>query len=83
MNAPVHSFGKRRRKNGSIVIVELFGAPVIVAGEKVGALAIYHDITELDEARKQAEEANRAKSEFLANMSHEIRTPMNGVSGML
>jgi PAS domain S-box-containing protein len=38
--------------------------------------------TQLAEARKEAEEANRAKSEFLANMSHEIRTPMNGVIGM-
>jgi len=37
---------------------------------------------ELDEARRQAEEANRVKSEFLANMSHEIRTPMNGILGL-
>ncbi|MBK5967294.1 MULTISPECIES: response regulator [Thiorhodovibrio] len=35
----------------------------------------------LEQARAEADAANRSKSEFLANMSHEIRTPLNSVIG--
>lgn len=41
----VYAVGKRRRKDGSMVDVEIFGEPIMVNGNQLGVLGLYRDIT--------------------------------------
>lgn len=88
----------RVRKDGTRVEVSLSISPVKTPdGKIIGASKIARNITDqkraeherrllfqaAEEARHEAEAANKAKDNFLALLSHELRTPLHSMQGWL
>ncbi len=86
------------RTDGTEIPIEDSAAPIEnPPGVIIGAVMVFHDVTERrqkelalersyqaeQEARTAAERANQAKDDFLAALSHELRTPLTPVLAIL
>ncbi len=63
-----HAVAHRRRKDGSVINVEIHGVPLVISGKLVGGYALYQDITERRRAEEERENLLRELQEALANI---------------
>ncbi|MGZ4501381.1 MAG: ATP-binding protein [Nocardioidaceae bacterium] len=68
--------GRHRRADGSVFESELISAPMVEAGEVIGSVVVFRDISE-----RRA--IDRMKDEFISVVSHELRTPLTSIRGAL
>jgi PAS domain S-box-containing protein len=80
----VHTVAKRRRRDGMLVDVEIYGIPLMVEGELAGVYGLYQDLTERNKARtafreisdrfehRQKEERRRLAQDLHDSTSQEL-----------
>jgi PAS domain S-box-containing protein len=75
--ASVYATSRRRRKDGTLVDVEIYGVPLVMGGEPRGVMTLYKDITERKRAEadllryaQDLEAAKAAQEEHSAKLAH-------------
>jgi signal transduction histidine kinase/BarA-like signal transduction histidine kinase len=63
-----------------VILIQYIGYRLVILNQTIQR-EVSKKTEELEQAKRDAEQASVTKGQFLANMSHEIRTPLNAILG--
>ena len=83
MGNAVHARTSRRRKDGTLVAVEVHAVPLVLNKQFIGICALYQDITERQYAEEQLKSALQMKSDFITFATPQISLPLATIKRLL
>ncbi|MBS1681049.1 MAG: PAS domain-containing sensor histidine kinase [Bacteroidetes bacterium] len=74
---------KRKRKDGALLSVIVYGLPVHYEDKTIGIFGVYVDITEQKKIEEELKVRNIELDNFVYKVSHDLRAPLSSVLGLV
>jgi PAS domain S-box-containing protein len=73
----------RRRKDGEMLSLIVYGVPVHMEDKTIGIFGVYVDITEQKKIEKELKIRNAELDNFVYKVSHDLRAPLSSILGLV